>query len=338
MAKSGIDEPCHCGSGLTYYQCCYTEDILHSGPEGVEHPDSSILSSLKNQVFGSFEELQDAAQRLTEASNQAPLDNFHGLSPNQMFRFLHYPFDFPDLVAFNLELKHFPESPFFRLFSFLLSAMAKEHLKATAKGMLPVKLVRETALWYYGEEKYRDRQRYMSFRTETDFPVLHTVRIVAELSGSVRKYKGRFKLTKDGENLVKTGMDGKAFIRIFTTYTRKFNWGYNDRYPDIQIIQQGFLFTLFLLTKFGGEFRPAAFYEDSFLTAFPLALKTIPELSYSTPEETFKRCFSIRALARFGHFFGFVEFDDSVKEKRHLEQQPLRKTPFLDEWVRFHVD
>ncbi len=330
MGKVGKNEPCNCGSGLPYYECCFIEDVLHVGTEYAERLNQSIHSEQENRVFDSIE----AAMRHTEAINQAPLDDFRGLSPSQMYRFLYYPFDSPDLVVFNLDLQRFPESPFFRLFPFLLAAVAKEHLKATVKGMLPVKLIRETAQWYYGEEKYRDRQQYMSFRTETDLPVLHTVRLVAELSGFIRKFKGRFQLTKVGEEFIEKGMNGRFFLRIFTVYTRKFNWGYNDRYPDIQVIQQSFLFTLYLLAKFGGEYRSTAFYEDSFLAAFPGELSTVPELSYSSPENTIKRCFTLRSMARFGHFLGFVEFDDTQKEKR-LEQQQVRKTLFVDEWVKF---
>jgi len=336
MAKTGKDDPCYCGSGLAYHECCYNVDVLHGGYVDAERPGQSILSKLENRAFGSLEEAREAVKRLTEVSNHAPLDDFCGLNPEQMYRFLHHPFDSSDLVTFNLELKRFPESPFFRLFSFLLSA-AKEQLKATAQGKLPVKLVREAAIRYYGEEKYQDRMRYLSYRTETDFPVLHTVRLVTELSGFIRKFKGRFRLTKDGAELAEKGIDGRAFLRIFTAYTRKFNWSYTDRHPELHIIQQAFLFTLYVLAKFGGEFRPASFYEDSFLTAFPAALRTVPESSYATPEQTLKRCFSLRALSRFGHFFGFVEFEDTQKRK-WLEQQPIRKTRFLDEWVQFQTN
>jgi hypothetical protein len=334
MATTGKKDPCICGSGLAYEDCCYNEDVLHGKVPGGNSPAQEILSGLEDRVYSSLDEVREAARRVADASNRRPLDEFCGLSPEDMYRFLHHPFNSPDVVSFNPELRQFPEAPFCRLFPFLLQAAAQEKLKATAKGMLPVKFVRDAARWYYGEEKYLDRSRAMTYRTETDFSVLHTVRLVAGLSGFLRKVKGSFSPTKEGFAFAEKGLDGASFLRVFETYTRKFNWGYNDRYPELHIIQHAFLFTLYTLSKFGEEWRPATFYEDLFLTAFPAALRDAPQRSFETPEQTLKHCFSVRALERFAHFFGFVEFD-AARKRTWQEPRLLRKTPFLDDWVRF---
>jgi len=141
MATTGKNDPCHCGSGLIYEECCYNEDVLHVGAVGKEGSAQDVQSKLENRAFNSLEEARAAVQRVAEASNRRPLDEFCGLSPEDMFHFLHHPFNSPDFVSFNLEVHQFPEAPFFRLFSFLIKAAAKEKLKATVKGMLPVKLV-----------------------------------------------------------------------------------------------------------------------------------------------------------------------------------------------------
>ncbi|MDD3927800.1 MAG: hypothetical protein PHT33_14200 [bacterium] len=52
------------------------------------------------------------------------------------------------------------------------------------------------------------------------------------------------------------------------TYAQKFNWDYLDWYPELFFMQQSFLYTLYLLHKFGGEWRANAFYEDALLKAF----------------------------------------------------------------------
>jgi hypothetical protein len=291
---------------------------------------------MEGRQFSSLEEANAELDRLTRARNTAPLNEFCGLSPERMNRFLYHPFDSSGLIDFNLALTSFPDSPFFRLLSFLMKGVAREDLKATALGNLPPAFVREAAQWYYGEQGYRERRRYISYRTETDFPVFHTVRIVAEMAGLLRKYKKRFHLTKDGKAVAENGMDGKSFIKIFKTYTRKFNWAYNDRCPDLPIVQQAFLFTLYLLTKHGRTFRPVSFYEDLFLTAFPNEIRDLPDDSCDTREDTLKRCFSLRAISRFGHFFGFVEINDP-ENARWIEKLSVKKTPFLDDWVRFSV-
>ncbi len=334
MASTGKNKPCPCGSGKTYEDCCFIEEVLLAGRMDAKTFSQAVLSMMENRKFSSLEEAQAALDRLTEAKNTASLDDFCGLSPEQMYRLLYYPFETPGLVDFNLELKRFPDSPFFRLLSFLINGVAREDLKATALGNLPPAFVREAAQWYYGEHGYRERRRYTSYRTETDFPVFNTVRVVAEMAGLLRKYKKRFHLTKDGKVVAENGMDGKSFIKIFKTYTRKFNWAYNDRCPDLHIVQESFLFTLYLLTKYGGTFRPVSFYEALFLTAFPNEIRDLLEDSFNTREDILKRCFSLRAISRFGHFFGFVEINDP-ENARWIGKLSVKKTPFLDDWVRF---
>jgi hypothetical protein len=336
MASSGKNKPCPCGSGETYENCCLIEDALSAARMDEKSFSQAVMSMMEKRKFSSLEEAQSELDRLTRAKNISPLDDFCGLSPEQMYRLLYYPFDTPRLVDFNLELTRFPDSPFFRLLSFLVKGVAREDLKATALGNLPPVFVREAAQWYYGEQDYQQRRKYISYRTETDFSVFNTVRVVAEMAGLVRKYKKRFHLTKDGKVVAENGMDGKSFIKIFKTYTRKFNWAYNDRCPDLHIVQESFLFMFYILTKYGGTFRPVSFYEDLFLTAFPNEIRDLPDDSFDTREDILKRCFSLRAISRFGHFLGFIEINDP-ENARWIEKLSVKKTAFLDDWVRFSI-
>ena len=96
------------------------------------------------------------------------------------------------------------------------------------------------------------------------------MRLTAQLAGFIKKEKGRFRLTRKGEQVFSQGMNGKSFLDLFQAYTVKFNWAYRDGYPQIDIIQHSFLFTLFCLRRFGGESRPGEFYVELFLRAFPM--------------------------------------------------------------------
>jgi len=337
MATTGKNEPCPCGSGRAYEECCSTGDVLNAnGRMDAQTFSRAVLALLESRKFKSHEEAQAFIDRLTRARNAAPLEDFSGISSEQMYRFLHHPFDSPGLIDYNLEIKQFPDAPFFRLFSYLMRGVANEDLKATAQGNLPQKFVQAAALWFYGEQEYGKLRRYTSFRTETDFFALHTVRLIAELAGFVRKYKKRFRATKTGKRVVEQGMDGPAFFDLFRAATRKFNWAYSDRHPDIPVIQESFLFSLYLLSKHGSAFRSAAFYGELFMKAFPLALQETPEYSFESREETLLGCYALRTLGRFGHFFGFVDVDGEEKE-RWIEKRSVRKTSFLDEWIRFSI-
>ena len=336
MANTGKNQPCPCGSGKIYEDCCFIEDILPADRMDAQAFTQAVLELLESRKFKSPAEAQAFIDKLTRALNVAPLEDFSGVSPEQMYHFLHRPFDSPGLIDYNLTIRRFPDTPFFRLFLHLMQGVAKEELKATAEGNLPVKFVKVAAEQYFGAQEYSKMQRYISFRTETDFSALHTVRLLAQMAGIIRKYKGRFQATKTGQSVVEQGMDGRAFLALFKTHTRKFNWAYGDRYPDIPTIQQSFLFTLYLLSKYGDSLRPSSFYGDLFLKAFPVALQETPPVSFEEREETLLSCYALRTLGRFAHFLGFIEIEGSDND-RWIEKRAVKKTSFLDEWLRISL-
>jgi hypothetical protein len=336
MATTGKNEPCPCKSGRTYEDCCLIRDVLPAGRMDAKEFSKAVLAVLENRKFKSQAEAQAFIDKLTQARNVAPLEDFSGASSEQMYHFLHRPFDSPGLITYNLGIKQFPDSPFLRLFFLLMNGVVKEDLKTTTQGNLPVKFVQAAAEQYYGEEEYGKLRRYNSLRTETYFSALHTVRVLAEMSGFVRKNKKQFHATKEGKRVAEHGMDGAAFFALFQAYTRKFNWAYDDRYPDLPMIQESFLFSLYLLSQHGGSPRPASFYGNLFLKAFPVALEETPERAYASREDTLLSCYALRSFARFGHFFGFVDIAGDEKE-RWVEKKTVKKTPFLDEWIRFTI-
>jgi hypothetical protein len=208
----------------------------------------------------------------------------------------------------------------------------------TAKGNLPADFSRSVALSHYGEEGFREKTRFGGIRKEQDWGEIHTVRLTAELAGFVKKEKGKFRLTRKGEQVSSQGLDGKSFLDLFKAYTLKFNWAYRDRYPQMDIVQHSFLFTLFCLHRFGDETKSGDFYAELFLRAFP---KVLDELSqshpYWVPEEEAKRCFSLRALERFASFFGFADVRMPGRYRMGLPLE-VKKEPFLDSWISFRIE
>jgi hypothetical protein len=60
---------------------------------------AEIRQALQGRQFSSLEELQSFTDRFMLRRNQASLDDFQGLSPERMHRFLTFPFDSPELVT-----------------------------------------------------------------------------------------------------------------------------------------------------------------------------------------------------------------------------------------------
>lgn len=93
--KIGRNDPCPCGSGLKYKKCCAGKQENDGQPTGTGAVMGELKELLKGQSFASLEEANAFLSRHMRQRNQAPTDDFHGLSPEQMHRYLHFPFDTP---------------------------------------------------------------------------------------------------------------------------------------------------------------------------------------------------------------------------------------------------
>lgn len=204
MKKIGRNSPCPCGSGKKYKHCCAM---------GSNSINNDLQAFLLSQDFNSMEDAQEAADIYLQNQNQNPLDDFHGLSPEQVHQMLNFPFDIPQYVIFKDTLSIEPKAPILMLINGITSAIESEGLKATAAtGSLPQKLCRQLWEEYKG---YHDDKIYSSFHKvnkEDDFIELNVARLILELAGFIRKTKGRFYLTKKYQNIIKrVGM--KVIIR-----------------------------------------------------------------------------------------------------------------------------
>jgi len=289
-----------------------------------------------NREFATFEEFEAFADDHFRKRNEAPVDQFEGLSPVQMASLLQEPFDAPDWVTFPETLDTVPEAPVAFLFEQLATAIGEKGLKTTAKGNLPRNVCRDTALAYWGEVVYREQTRFAGINKEEDFSPLHIVRLLAGLAGLTRKYRGRILLTRRAKSLLSgPGLAGiyPALLRAFAT---RYNWGYTDGFPDFYIIQESFAFSLFALSRYGDVDRPNQFYEDIFLRAFPMAVEEAAPHIGSQEHDT-RLCYTLRTLHRFAVFFGLASMTGTSTGLLD-DTYTVRKLPLLDSVVQFHLE
>mgnify|MGYP000051548449 CR=1 FL=1 len=293
---------------------------------------------LKDKEFHSFEELNQAIEKFIEKENQTPFEKFCGLSPYKMMRFLYFPFDSPDVVSFDINILPPLDAPFVRLFVLLINGIHEtKSLKATATGNLPRNFCRELEKAYLSEADFKFLLRdKFSIMKEQDFFDLHRVRIIAEMAGYIKKYKKRFILTKRGKNVIAKGFTIDDYLHLLKTFTLRFNWAYFSILEEIDIVQDSFLFTLYLLQTFGNKFRPKKFYADKFITAFSHVLKNIrPHTRFTSIfEKIIRDTYIWMAIDLFAVAWGFAE----TKEKSvYLSRfnKYVRKTSFLDEFIEF---
>ena len=286
--------------------------------------------------FESLEELNAFTAELANERNRWALAEFCGLSPEQITHLLYAPFDSPETVRFVADIQPGLEVEIMRIFFALVEAIGVSGLKATATGNLPLKFCKALAQQLQEDADDSRPLRIGGIRSETDLEQLHCTRLVAELAGLVRKYRGHFVLTRKCKDLLSRQDNGGIYLQLFRSYATKFSWAYRDLYPPADIIQHSFLYTLFLLAVFGDDQRPQKFYEDKFLTAFPMAMDMFTESGYSTAEDSARHCYNIRALERFAAFFGLAELVPA-SQKLHAYRYNVEKTALLDRFVTFTV-
>jgi hypothetical protein len=275
-------------------------------------------------------------ERIISRRNRQKLDEFRGLSAEQMHRFIYFPFGSPDLVRFSDKLPDLdPQPSVLRLLSLITAAIGEKGIKPTATGNLPRKLVREIALAHWGEVFYRERTRFGDLQGEADFRDLHTVRIVAELAGILRKYKGRIILGRRWRKPLADGDTSSFYLAMFRTFVEKFNWAYSWGFDEVPFIQQAFLYSLYLLTIDGAEFRPPEHYAAAFMKAFPVVLDEVEETPLFSREERLSMVYIQQTIYGFMHLFGLVEVGGDNAVVRGIG--PIRKTHLLENLISFDI-
>ena len=261
------------------------------------------------------------------AGSETPTADFSGLSHAQVQRLLNGVDEgsSPLKIRPAIDDDTLNALPFFRLTEEFLKIIQQQRaLKLTTTGALPVKIVQELYAHKLIVEDIVEAG-YSSVRREADSTALQVMHLVARLSGAIRKEHNKLSMTRKGEKLLRPTERLQLFREIFSAFTRKFSWSYNDRYADSEIGQFCWGFSVYLLAKFGDTPRPTEFYADKYRAAFPGLFHRLPAYPFSTPEKDFSRCYSVRTFDRFLEWFGLVKVaqSDLLADKR---QDPVTRT------------
>lgn len=251
--------------------------------------------------------------RFNLASNRCQLDDFEGFTPNEMHGLLYSTSDkenSPLILNPEINEKLITQVRFYNhITQYLHMIKDQQPLKLTQKGNLTRKFCRDLCDMDILEED-RIAFKNRSIMREEDSYYIHLINIFTQLIEFTRKKQGRISLTKKCEEYLNKKSASELYQYLFTAYSTKFNWGYNDLYPEAWIIQGGFGFSIFLVQKYGDKAREMKFYSDKYLRAFPLAIREFHDTEYSTGEEQFQRCFYLRVFKRFLKRFGLIEIEE----------------------------
>ncbi len=101
-------------------------------------------------------------------------------------------------------------------------------------------------------------------------------------------------------------------------------------------MQSAFLFTLYLLARYGDTWRPQVFYEDAFLHAFPMLLDEVPPSQVFSPEETVRRAYTWRSLVHFAGCLGLAAVEPA-SDGRLCHEYRVKALPLLGQIVQFQL-
>lgn len=287
------------------------------------------IHDIPDGPFKDLEDLNKAIAAHIEKVNNSARDDFHGLSPSQMYLLLHEMFrDDSPLKVKPVTSAQIEKMPFIRLVMDLVNAVqVAGGVKATAKGNLPPAVCKEL----YAKKHILHEMLELGITKgskEEDFPSIHVAHIVAELTGLVRTIKGKILVTKKAERLFETAHLPELFQQLLEVFCIRYSWGYIDGIAHEEIVQSEKGFLIYLLVKFGNIDHTAAFYAEKCMTAFPL-IKDHLKSRYQTPMQELALAVEIRFLDHFALWFGLVEV---VGEEKHgyLTAKIYRKTGLFD--------
>lgn len=330
IMKIGRNDPCPCGSGKKHKKCCASRPA----PSFLQEMKEDVHDLIGGQRFESIEEVQEVLGQYQQLKNEATVDDFHGLSSEKMHRFLNMPFEMPEIVTFPQGLRQEPQSKAAFILSMLMEGIGEDGIRLTAKGNLGQKFCQEASREYYARYPDPVMARF-SVRSEINFEPLYTIRLAAQSAGLVRKYKGRLVLTIKCKKAMDSNGLRKIYPMLLHAYIQKINWGYRDGFQELPFIQQSFLFTLYLLHKYGKRWEPATFYSDNYLQAFPMILFEIEPKLYQEPQDTLMKCYILRMLENFADFFGLADLEQTSQGIINREYR-IRATCLLKEVVQWH--
>lgn len=285
------------------------------------------------QAKGITPTIEDLNRKMAEFSrlhNNTSRPDFEGYSSFEMHKLLYAPFDHESPIQFNsLTSQACSNIPIVRQVKRLAEIISIHgQIKLTPAGYLPVKVVHE--LYLLGRPDEMIEHKILKLTKELECMPVHLARILAEVTGIIKKRKGVLTLTAKGTKIITD--DSTLLVTIFNGFCQKFNWAYFDGYTDDEqselIGQFGFGYSLILLNKYGNIERTSKFYADKYFEALPVLVK---DVQATFNKDYSSNCYGLRTFERFLYHFGMVEIK---KDMPFLQAETyVKKTPLFDQFI-----
>jgi len=259
--------------------------------------------------------------------NNTPLADCDGFTPLQMHKIIYFPFenDCPIKINRIKENQRLNESPILNVVIELLSKLSETDLKLTPKGNLPRPLMKDIYSKHYLLDRWIENG-IIKIHAEYDWLILHNVKIVLTQAGLIKKKNNYLSLTKKCKTLLMDDNYWKIFYQLLKTFTLDFNWSYNDGFDNVEVGQVGFLYSLYIINKYGAEERELKYFTDLYFLTFPIFLENA-----EGEASNLSLAFHTRFIERFALWFGFIE-GEKVKGSNYFDRKiNIKRTKLLEQ-------
>ncbi len=305
-------------------------------PNAATNASKTLQEAMREQSFSSQEEMETFMERHVQERNNRPIEDFQGLSPKQMSDLINAKSiaDLDNIVTIRMEYleEEAAKAPLMRVLIFVLS-MYRDNggsLEITKSGNYKRALVKRVAEDVLTKE-------YAS-RTVLNEPEVQQLFLVHEFlldKDLISDSKTRSTLTPEGEAYTLDFDIGREWMSLLDYLLYERDWqldhsGLGEPNPLYDIIQNGAVFSLFLLSKQRNKaFADTSIYHD-FATAFPAITGNRPYIDIDIPQILHSTWFLYffcqdMGLASRGH----LDAPIAAEEARVYRTTPLFKKAFI---------
>ena len=284
----------------------------------------------------SLDEINELMGKFQKKINNEPKEDFEGLSSVQMGELLYTPLDPGYLLRFKEDVHlHIKDSPLFILSEMLLNAVNDAgKIKLTKTGNLPTSICEKLFNANLIHWHYKD---YVKRIIEDEVPYIFPIKQYLIEEGLIKKRNNSLSLTKKGEKLLK-GEALPRFISLLNYFTKRFNWAnfYNIN-DNGHIGNFAWAYSIYLLSKFGGQPRNSEFYCLKIIRAFETDLwNNLEDADLEDMRYTYHVAYEQRFFDSFANWFGLIDVTyEKHPNSPYKKQYIVTKSELFDKL--FHV-
>lgn len=245
----------------------------------------------------------------------------------RLFELNHELLRFDEAIVFNPELqaeKAASTNFVYHYRSFLEKLKAEGSFKATAKGNLPVKVVKD--LYARGFDYAEADFRVDKVHREADAWFISTLHDLCKAMGTIKRRKGRISLTKKGEEFLQASAV-ENYYALFWYYLVTYNLGYEEGNENLPLFLYPYLISL--LARYGKKERAIGFYVERLLKIYPLVLDPKIDEEWATYGLEIGLFSSV--MRRFFAEFGLVTTRAVPRSQAEKDRFFVRKTELFDD-------